>query len=392
MYTFKKVRTAVVGCGMISNIYIKNLKNLFHIIDLTAVCDINRAAAEEKAKLYGIEKIMSIDEIAEAEDIELVVNLTGPAAHYDIIKKMLLAGKHVYSEKMLTTDLEKGIELIRIADEQNRYLAVAPDTVLGAGIQTAKRIIEIGMIGEVTSCTVRVNRNQSLNAEICKFLREDGGALAYDVGIYYVAALLTLLGPVEEIRAFGAPARVHEAQFLFENEPETSWKIPGSNILCGVMRFQNGVIGSMHFDGNTTNPSEPDVTVFGTRGILKVGNPGSFNSKVRLILPESGECDLPMTHGYNGVNTLESTSFDGYGHRGVGAAELAYAIRGNRPNRCSKEYGLHCMEVLCGMDIAAVSGETYKPRSRFDMKGLEPGYYSTIFQEDRGDAEWSLIN
>lgn len=392
MHHYKKVKAAVVGCGMISNIYIKNLKNLFHIIELSAVCDINREAAEEKARLYGVEKILTLEEIAEDREIEIAVILTGPASHYDIIKRMLLAGKHVYTEKMLTTDLDKGFELIRIAKEENRCLAVAPDTILGAGIQTAKRIIETGMIGDITSCAARVNRNQSLNAEIYAFLRDEGGTLAYDVGIYYTAALLALIGPVKEIRALGAPAREHSAQLLFENKPGTCWTIPGNNILCGVMRFENGAVGSMHFDGNTTNPSEPELTIYGTAGMLKLGNPASFHGTVRLILPESGSCEIPMTHGYNGSNTLEPTPFDGYGHRGIGVAELAYAIRGGRQNRCSKEYGLHCMEVLCGMDIAAETGETYFPVSRFKMKGLKPGYYSTVFGEDRGDAEVSLMD
>ena len=212
--TLKKVKTAVVGCGMISNIYIRNLKNLFSIIDLTALCDINPEAAEQKAKSYGVEKIMTLKEIAASKDIEMVVNLTGPGAHYDVIRMMLESGKHVFTEKVLTTDLEQGEELIRLADEKQCYLGVAPDTILGAGIQTAKKVIDSGLIGEITSCMASINRNQSLNSESFRFLREEGGALPYDVGIYYIAALLCLLGPVKSIRGFGAPAPEHRAELL----------------------------------------------------------------------------------------------------------------------------------------------------------------------------------
>lgn len=394
MSEVKKVRTAVVGCGMISNIYIRNLKNLFYIIDLVAVCDLFEAAAKRQAEAFGVERVMTIDEVAAADDIELVINLTGPVAHYDVIKKMLLAGKHCYTEKMFTTDLDQARELVDIANEKGLYLGVAPDTVLGAGIQTAKRVLDAGFIGDVTSVQVHVNRNQTLNSEIFKFLRNNGGALPYDVGIYYVGALLTLLGPVKTIQAVGKPAPVHEAQMLFASDPGESWQIPGNNILAAALEFESGAVGSVLFDGNTTNSTQHGFTIYGTKGILKVGDPNEFNGEVRLILPESGEAVIPFTHGYDGKNVLggEPQWFDGYGNRGIGVAEMAWAIRkGRKNNRCSKEYGLHCMEVLIGMDEAAASGKTYEPKARFVMEGLTPGYYSTN-GGGRGDAERSLMD
>ena len=388
----RKVKTAIVGCGMISNIYIKNLKNLFYIIDLVAVCDINPAAAKEKAETYGIERIMTLEEIAASREIELVVNLTAAFAHYDVLKQMILAGKHVYTEKMMTTDLEKGFELTALAEERGVYFGVAPDTILGAAAQTARKAIDCGLIGEITSVSVNINRNQSLNAELFRFLRGDGGALPYDVGIYYVATLLCLLGPVKAIKAVGVKAKKHEAELLYANEQGTSWQIPGNNILCGVLTFESGVVGTVHFDGNTVNATRHAFTIYGTEGILLVGDPDKFGDTVTLIRQEGGSCVLPQTHGYNGVNTLDPTPFDHYGHRGIGVAEMAWAIRKGRKNRCSKEYGLHCMEVLCGMDIAADNDTTYFTKSRFVMEPLKSGYYSTLFGGGmRGDAELSLV-
>lgn len=385
----KPVKTAVVGCGMISNVYIKNLKNLFYIIDLVGICDLNQEAAKQKAEVYGIDRILSLEEVEKSEEIELVVNLTGPAAHYDVIKRMLLAGKHVYTEKMMTTDLKKGEELLRIATEKNLYLGVAPDTVLGAGIQTAKGILEKGLIGDVTSCHVSINRNQSLNSEIYRFLRKEGGTLPFDVGIYYIGALLSLLGPVESLTAFGTPAVEHQAELLYCNEYGDSWKIPGYNLVCGLLKFVSGVIGSLHFDGNTVNSEQSIITIYGTKGILKLGDPNTFDGYVKLCLPEADECNLPFTHGYNGKNTIEPSPFDFYGHRGIGVAEMAWAIRENRKNRCSKEYGFHCMEVLLGMEEAAAKGKIVYTNARFRMEPLTPGYYSTI-AGGRGDAEMSL--
>ena len=387
----RKVRTAVIGCGMISNIYIKNLKNLFSIIDLVAVADLNRAAAEGKAAAYGVERVMTIDEVAADRDIELVINLTPAFVHYDIIRRMLEAGKHVWTEKTLTVTVEQGRELVALADEKGLYLGVAPDTVLGAGTQTARRALDTDMIGEVTSGVAVINRNQSLNAEVFTFLRGNGGSLPFDVGVYYIGTLISLLGPVECLHAFGAPARRHEPEFLFRNAEAEPWTIPGSNLVSASLKFVSGALVSVHFDGNTIGAEQHNITLFGTRGILKVGDPDKFNSPVSLIYAGQPECTLPFTHGYDGQNTVEATSFDFYGHRGVGVAEMAYAIRQGRPNRCSKEYGLHCLEILAGMEQSVLSGETVKIESRFDMKPLAPGYYSG-FGSGRGDAEMSLVH
>ncbi len=387
----KKVKTAVIGCGMISNIYIKNLKNLFYIIDLVGICDLNAKAAEQKAKAYGIDRIMTLEEVEASEEIELVVNLTGPAAHYEVIKRMLMAGKHVYTEKMMATDLKEGKELLELASGRNLYLGSAPDTVLGAGIQTARSILDKGWIGDITSCHVSINRNQSLNSEVYRFLRQEGGALPFDVGIYYVGALLSLLGSVDSLVAFGAPAPKHSAQLLYCNDYEETWQIPGSNLVCGVLHFVSGAVGTLHFDGNTINSEQSSIILYGTKGILKLGDPNTFNGYVKVCFPESEECLLPFTHGYNGENTLETTPFDFYGHRGIGVAEMAWAIRMKRKNRCSMEYGYHCMEILCGMEESIRSGCYIRPASRFTMEPLEAGYYSTI-SGSRGDAECSLVN
>ncbi len=389
----KKMKTAVVGCGMISDIYIRNLVKLFDITDLVAVSNRSMNKAEEKAEFFGIPKVMTIDEVADDPEIELVVVLTPAPAHYDIIKKMLLKGKHVYTEKMFTTNLEEARELVRIADELKLLIGVAPDTVLGAGTQTAKLALERGMIGEVTGGVVSINRNQCLNSELFTFLQAEGGALPYDVGIYYIATLVTLLGPVKDIRAFAAPAPVHQREMLFTGETRSDWQIPGNNVVSAALRFESGALISLHVNGNTINGEQNLIMLFGTNGIMKVGNPDTFNGQTEILLPENDWVTLPFTHGYNGVNRVsEPMPFDHYGSRGVGVAELAYSIRGGRTNRCSKEYGLHCMEVLKGIDIAAESGGTYELESTFEMTTLAPGYYSTVFGgAGRGDAELSLV-
>lgn len=390
---FPKVKTAVVGCGSISSIYIRNLKSLFSIIDLVALCNRTRSKAEEKAAQFGVPKVMTLEEVAADPEIELVVNLTPPGSHYEVTKMMLEAGKHVYSEKVFTTDLQQAYELSALAKQRGLYLGVAPDTVLGAGIQTARRVLDVGLIGKVSSGFVSVTRSHNLMSELFPFLRGQCGCLPYDVGVYYVGALIALLGPVKAVRAFTAPAPVYEKQLLFVEDAPKAWQIPGSNLVCAGLEFESGALVSVHFNGNTVGDEQSRFELYGNLGMMKVGDPNVFGGKVTLLLPESREVEFPFSHGYDGSNTLsEPTPFDGGGNRGIGVAEMAYALRQGRPNRLSQDYGIHCLEVLTGIDAAATSGTTYEMKSSCRIRPLAPGYYSTVWGSARADAERSLID
>lgn len=390
---FPKVKTAVVGCGSISSIYIRNLKSLFSIIDLVALCNRTRSKAEEKAAQFGVARVMTLEEVASDPEIELVVNLTPPGSHYEVTKMMLEAGKHVYSEKVFTTDLQQAYELSALAKQRGLYLGVAPDTVLGAGIQTARRVLDVGLIGKVSSGFVSVTRSHNLMSELFPFLRGQCGCLPYDVGVYYVGALIALLGPVKAVCAFTAPAPVYEKQLLFVEDAPKAWQIPGSNLVCAGLEFESGALVSVHFNGNTVGDEQSRFELYGNLGMMKVGDPNVFGGKVTLLLPESRGVEFPFSHGYDGSNTLsEPTPFDGGGNRGIGVAEMAYALRQGRPNRLSQDYGIHCLEVLTGIDAAATSGTTYEMESSCRIRPLAPGYYSTVWGSARADAERSLID
>ena len=390
---YQKVKTAVVGCGSISSIYIRNLKELFTIIDLVALCNRTRSKAEQKAAEFGIPRVMTLEELAADPEIELVVNLTPPGNHYEVTRRMLEAGKHVYSEKVFTTDLAQAQELARLAKDKGLYLGVAPDTVLGASVQTARRILDTGLIGRVTSGLVSITRSHNLMSELFPFLQGVCGCLPYDVGVYYVAGLIALLGPVKAVRAFALPATPGEKQLLYMQSAPEHWQIPGSNLICASVEFSCGALVSIQMDGNTVGDEHCRFELYGTLGRLKLNTMDDFGDKVQLLLPESQEVDFPFTHGYNGVNcTSEPAPFDGGGHRGVGVAEMAYAIRQGRPNRLNADYGIHCLEVLLGMDEAASTGQTYYLKSACEIRPLKPGFYSTVWRSGRADAEKSLID
>lgn len=393
METLQRMRTAVVGCGMISNIYLKNLTNTFSIIDVVAVCDVCPEAAESKAKTYGIPKVMTLDEVMGSDEIELVVNLTGPAQHYEIIKRALESGKHVYTEKMLCAEFEQGREVVELAKEKGLYLGCAPDTFLGAGLQTARKVLETGLIGQAVSCLAAINRNQLINSETYGYMRFPGGAFPYDVGVYYVTALLSLFGPIDKIAGFGIPAPVHVGRNIWNGNYGREWQIPGNNSVAASVLFKNGMIGSIHFEGNGMNEEHPYLVIYGTEGMLLLGNPDHYDGSVTLIRNGEGQCEIPFTHGFKGTDLLgEPSAFDWGGHRGIGPAEMAWSIRKGRQHRATGEMGLHTLEVLTGIDQTSASGQVYQMTTSFPIpRPLPTGYLGRELGGFlRADAEAAL--
>ncbi len=170
----KPVKTAIVGCGVISTAYLDTMTQKFNILDVIACCDLDEAKAQATAEKYGIQGL-TIEEILVDETIELVVNLTTPNAHYPVIKQLLEGGKHVYTEKVLTVELEHAAELVKIADEKNLYLGSAPDTFLGSALQTARYVVDSGMLGEITSCYCAMTRDSNILNRAFPFTAQPGG-------------------------------------------------------------------------------------------------------------------------------------------------------------------------------------------------------------------------
>ena len=388
----ERIKTAIVGCGMISYIYIKNFQDLFSVIDLVGICDNFAQNAEEKSRLFHV-PVMTMEEIEADPEIRLVVNLTGPQAHYPVIKELLEAGKNVYTEKTLCVDFEQGRELAALAKEKGLYLGVAPDTFLGAGLQTARLLIERGMIGRVTSARAAINRSQALNSELFRFIRNPGGGFAYDIGVYYVTALLSLLGPVKKVTGFVSEAREHEARILRAGDFGNTWKTADNNLYAGSMLFENGTVATLHLDGESIDEEQPSLVIYGTEGILNLSDPNSFHGEVRLQLNNSPETLMPFTHGFTGMKLYGPETPADYGqHRGTGAAEMAWAMIGKRPHRASAELGLHTLEILHGLDVSAAEERVYRMITTFRQPDPLPcGFTDQILGGMQCDAEGSLV-
>ena len=159
----------------------------------------------------------------------------------------------------------KGRELVRLADERGLYLGVAPDTFLGAGLQSARTYIDHGLIGRVTSVRAAINRSQALNSELFGYIRRPGGGFAYDIGVYYLTALLSLFGPVKRLAAFSSAPETHEAQLFYTGRGGESWAMADRNLYTAALQFENGVLGTSILTERASTRSSPPLSSMAPR-------------------------------------------------------------------------------------------------------------------------------
>jgi predicted dehydrogenase len=332
------VKTAVIGSGTISDAYLNTMINKFKILDVVGCCDRNPEKAQGKAQKYGI-KALTMEEILVDDSIEIVVNLTTPTAHYPVIKQLLEAGKHVYTEKVLAVELEHAAELVEIADQKNLYLGAAPDTFLGSAIQTARYVVDSGMIGEVTSCYCSFTRDSDILNRAFPFTAKPGGGIGFDVGIYSITALLSILGPVREVSGVIQTRKPERPDYSLEHFGE-SFQVECENLMVGILQFEYGTVGNILFDSNSIFilPEKPSLVLFGTMGIMYMADPNGFGGEVKVILKGNDEpFVMQQSHAFSDEC------------RGLGVAEMAWAMRMGRKNRASKEMAYHALDVLHGI-------------------------------------------
>ena len=367
----EKIRVAVIGCGSISDIYMSNIQSgKFQVLELVACSDLYPAVMEAKAEKYGC-KAMTTEEICADPTIDMVINLTIPAAHYPVIKQCLEAGKHVFSEKMIAVELWQGKELVELANKKGLYLGVAPDTFLGASVQTAKYIVDSGLIGKPVSCRASISRNYGIYGEFLTHLCKRGGGIGFDMGGYYLTALAAILGPVKAVSAFTA---IHEP-----NRTNTRIGAPNygqdyvledANVITATMQYENGVLGTLHMNSDCILDETYGLEIYGTEGILYMGNPNEFGNPVYIKKTLSDKVEFPLTHGY-----AENS-------RGVGAAEMAWSILKGRKNRACKEMAYHVFELMHSIMTSADTGKVVTLESTFETPAALPAGYM-------GDGGWT---
>lgn len=364
----KPMKAAIIGCGSISDIFFKNFTERFKIIDLVCCASKGMKSAHNKAAQYGI-KACTVEEIMVNPEIELVINVTPAEAHFDIIKSALEAGKHVWTEKEITTSHEKSQELYDLAREKGLWLGSEPDHFLGASWQTAREQIDAGIIGDVTSAFVSVSENMNGVADKLRFINEPAGGIGFDFGIYSVTQLVALFGPAKSVSGVMKtmnPTRrhcdVHNPQFGEE------YTYINEDFVAGNITFESGVVATLHFNGNSIMEAPSSFMIYGSMGVLSMPRGAEF----------SGEITMFRMGNFEPTKVLPVYPFD-HDSRGVGAAEMAWAIRTGREPRASAQLGIHCQEILEGMKISGETGRVYEMKSTCNVpKPLPKGYRGAI--------------
>lgn len=333
----KPLKTAVIGCGAISDIYLENMTRRFATLDVLYCCANHRENAEKKAEKYGIHAA-STEEALSDPGIELIVVLTPAPAHYDIVKQALLAGKHIYTEKPITTELWQAKELLALAKEKDLRLGSAPETFLGSGIQTARKALDEGKIGDVTSFHVVANRDLSVLAGLFKFLRQPGGGICYDYGVYYLTALSALLGPMDKVYAqVSNRARVRKNVIPESPEFGQDYIYDNESQVHAVLTTKSGVTGTFSLNGDSAAVDQAAFTIHGTKGILRLGDANQFGGEIAFM---PNDYFHPVWEALVPVSTLQDNC------RGLGIADLARCVREGGEHLASGEMACHMLDVI----------------------------------------------
>jgi predicted dehydrogenase len=351
----RKLRVGVVGCGNISTAYFK-LSKLFKGFEIVACADINMKAAAAQAKEFGL-RAESVENLIAAKDIDLVVNLTIPAAHYGVSKAVLDAGKHVYSEKPFVLSVKEGMDLAKRAQKKGLRVGSAPDTFLGGAHQLARSIVDSGAVGRITSGTAIVmNHGMEHWHPNPDFFFLPGAGPILDLGPYYVANLIQLVGPVKRVAAFTSiPAK----ERTITSKPRFGEKVPVKTptTIHGILEFDNGAVITLNGSWDVWKHGHAPMELYGEEGTLYVPDPNFFGGVVKQTKRGEPTKKDPAWKHPLGIPNQQHANGPMANYRTVGLADMALAIAEGRPHRCSMEMALHAIEIMAGLLEAGQSGK-----------------------------------
>jgi predicted dehydrogenase len=341
----------IIGCGNISSAYLKAMRS-FPVLDILGIADLNRGLAEQRAGEFGL-RARSIEDLLRDPAIRLIVNLTVPKAHVEVGLQALAHGKHTYSEKPLGVTLSEGQRLAETARTAGRRIGAAPDTFLGGAHQTARSIIDSGVLGIPVGGTATFmcpgHERWHPNPD---FYYEAGGGPMLDMGPYYITDLVNLLGPVATVAGFAiTPCRTR----IITSEPRKGETIPVHvpTHVSGMMAFASGAVVQIGMSFDIAGHKHVPLEVYGTDGTLIVPDPNHFGGTIELLKKGGSFEPQPTNEPYADGN-----------YRSLGVADMAHAILENRPHRANGDLALHVLEVMEAFGKASDSGGTVTIASR----------------------------
>lgn len=347
-----RIKAGLIGCGNISGIYAKNCTERFNNIELIACADLVRDKAEKLAHEYNIPVVCTVDELLDMPEIDLVLNLTVPSAHFEISYRALESGKHVYSEKPLAINRKDGLKLLNLATKKGLYLGCAPDTFMGGALQTARKLLDDGWIGRPVGATAFM---MGVGPETWHpspdFFYKTGGGPLFDMGPYYLNALINLSGPVKRISG--------TAKISFPYRVITTGQRCGEKIECevpthvsSVLDFKSDVVVTMIMTFDTCGSTLPHIEIYGQEGTLSLPDPNYFGGRIQIKRKGMDEWEeLPLLFGFTDNS------------RGIGIADMANSIKTGSKNRANGEMAFHVLDIMQGIYDASEKNSYYIPIS-----------------------------
>jgi predicted dehydrogenase len=349
------MRVGVIGCGKISDVYLENC-GAADGLEVVACADLDEERAQQKARRYGVPKAMSVAGLLDDPEVEVVLNLTTPQAHATVSLAALREGKHLYSEKPIAIVLDDARRILEEARERDLRVGCAPDTFLGGGLQTCRKLVDDGAIGDpVAAAALMLAHGPEHWHPDPDFFYQPGAGPMFDMGPYYLTALATLIGPVRRV---SGSARMTFPQRTITSEPNRGTKIEVNTPthVAGVMDFEGGAVGTIVTSFDVRIGYVRRIEIYGTEGSLRLPDPNFFDGPVGFRrADDDGWREVPLTHGDCAGNL-----------RGLGLADMVRAIRFGEPHRATGELAYHVLEVMHAFHEASESGEYARVGSTFD--------------------------
>jgi predicted dehydrogenase len=335
----RKVKVGVIGCGMISGIYLENCTKRFDVLEITAVADLLPELARRRAEEFGIKEVYTVDELLADPEIEIVLNLTAPHAHTEVNLKILGSGKHVYAEKPFALTKEDADLVLSTAEEKGLRVGSAPDTFLGGGLQTCRKIIDDGWIGTPYAANglIVMGHVWDGNHPNLPALMRLGWDPLFDMTPYYFTAMVALLGPVAKVSGFATNVR-KELTVTNPRSPHYGTKVPVEAPMntTSTLQFKSGAIATMQASKESFGYT-PRLEIYGTEGVLYVPDPNNFDGAIRFLQSNGEIKEIPYSHGFADNS------------RGLGLADMAHAIQSGRPHRASGGLARHVLDIKLGI-------------------------------------------
>lgn len=346
-----KIGVGVIGAGNISDQYLSNLTT-FPDFEVLFIADLDRARAAAQAEKWGVPASGSLDELLALDQIQLVVNLTIPAAHVEVSLACLSAGKHVWSEKPMALDRSGANELLNAAVKNGVRLGIAPDTFLGAGIQSALNAIRRGDIGTpLTALTIFQTAGPDSWHPDPAFLFAKGAGPLFDMGPYYITTLVQIFGKATRVTATSAKPRERRVVGSGPKQGET-FPVEEPTQINALIEFESGASAQCIFSFDASHEVTGFVEISGTEGAITLPDPNNFDGESLLHLPD-----------------LEARRIESSGNthgRGLGALNMMQSFFAGQSHIASGEQGYHVLDILISISESAERKESVAILSTYD--------------------------